>query len=287
MGLSHPSSPSSHDDDDLDDHDDDDLDDRKPAPLSPSRPKKQHRKNDLGGYVDVDDLIQPELPEIKSKMRLSQDENKKSRNQANMQLTTVQFAFSSYFKMNPLVLEEARKFVASLVPGEAAILLQLLCPVPKEIHLLRIEPNLANGGVSLEGLTPEQRASIKTVNAFDQLFLDFPEKITVFNCRDKCVTTKKKDGSDGRCAKCYADEGRALVAMYTVLGKFVKKMESKISFVSLAGTTSNVGKYIVPYLVTTKLFAHVFGNGYHLSLTVYPCLFCFGTHLVLKIFLNF
>ena len=192
MGLSHPSSPSSNYDDDHDD-----LNNRKPPTLSPSRPKKQHRKDDLGGYMDVDDLIRPELPEIESKMRLSQDEINHFCNQANIQLTTVQFAFSSYFKMNHLALENARKFVASLVSGEAAILLQLLCPVPKEIHSLKIEPNLGNGGVSLEGLMPEQRASIKTVNAFDQLFLDFPEKITVFSCRDKCVTTMKKDGSDG------------------------------------------------------------------------------------------
>jgi hypothetical protein len=107
-------------------------------------------------------------------MRLSHDQIEYFCKQADMQLTSVQFAFLSYFKKNPLVLKEARNFVASLVPGEAAILLQLLCSVPKEINLLGIEPNLANGGVSLEGLMPEQQSSIKTVNALlDQLFSQF------------------------------------------------------------------------------------------------------------------
>ena len=209
-------------------------------------------------------------------MRLSRDQIEIIRKQADMQLTFVQFSFSSYFKMNPLALEQARKFIASLQPGDSSIILQLLCPVPEEIHKLGTEPNLANGGASLEGMTEEERAQIKTVLAFDQLFREyFSEKITIFSCRDVC----RKEDKDGRCAKCDAGEGRALAAMYLVMAQFVNDIDAEISYVSMAGTKSGVKNYIAPKLEKSGLFQHIFGSGYHLSLLVYPSLWCFGSYL--------
>lgn len=70
-----------------------------------------------------------------------------------MALTSIQSTFTSYFLENSMALEGASKFDDSLMPGEVAILLQLLCLVPKKKYGLRIKPNLANGKVSLESLT--------------------------------------------------------------------------------------------------------------------------------------
>ena len=115
MGLPHPSSQLSNYDDDVNNH--------KPATLSPSCLKQQHHKDDLGGYVDVNNLIQLEKPKIEIKMRLSQEQINTIQKQADMKLTSVQFAFSSYFKLSPLASEEARKFIVTFQSGQSPILL--------------------------------------------------------------------------------------------------------------------------------------------------------------------
>ncbi len=141
-----------------------------------------------------------------------------------------------------------------------------------------IEPNLSYGGVSLLGLSPDQRAVTATVRAYDAIFGLFTDwKIIVINCRDKCILDKY----DERCEKCLKQEGRALVLMYKVLGQFVRMMHGEVAFVSFAGTTSGVAEHISTPLTNlqmddcTPVFKYVFGNGYHLSLMSYHNKDCF------------
>ena len=148
-------------------------------------------------------------------VRLSQEKIDKFCNGADSAFSSVQFAYPAYFQENPLALMEVHKFVVTIQPGESSILLQLLCAVPDEIQDIDTEPNLANGWVSLEGLTEEEWAYIKTALAFDKLFCTiFLEKIAVFNCY-YChqLLDLYRPGEDGCCAKREAEEECALIAM--------------------------------------------------------------------------
>ena len=176
---------------------------------------------------------------------------------------------SSYFLENESTANYLIHLVNTMVSTIGIIILQLLCAVPASLN--RVMALLAFDGMSLNSLSPEERASIPTVLAFDELFKDFTERIVVFNCRDICV----EDEKTGRCCKCRKDEGAALADAYLVLGQLAKDIGTTISFVSMAGTTSKIRKMIAPKLEASNLFNVVFGNGYHLSLLAYPAIMCF------------
>ena len=63
---------------------------------------------------------------------------------------------------------------------------------------------------------------------------------------------------------------------YLVLRKLAKNIGATISFVSMAGTTSKIDRFIAPKLEASNLFKVVFGKGYHLSLVAYPAIYCFN-----------
>ncbi len=171
--------------------------------------------------------------------------------------------------------------------GDRVLILQLLCPVNSSNSLLAkavkrdIEPNLSYGGVSLHGLTADQRALTATVRAYDATFnKHFNDwKIIIINCRDQCILNKNGD----HCEKCRNIEGKALVKMYTVLGRIICEMSGEVAFANFAGTTSQVKENISTPLANlrmrdgTPIFKHIFGNGYHLSLLTYHNKDCFGT----------
>ena len=176
---------------------------------------------------------------------------------------------SSYFLENESTANYLIHLVNTMVSTIGIIILQLLCAVPASLN--RVMALLAFDGMSLNSLSPEERARSPTVLAFDELFKDFTERIVVFNCRDSCV----EDTKTGRCCKCRDYEGAALADAYLVLGQLAKDIGTPISFVSMAGTTSKIRKMISPKLESSNLFNVVFGNGYHLSLLAYPAIMCF------------
>ncbi len=163
--------------------------------------------------------------------------------------------------------------VDKMEPDKDIILEQLLCPVPAELN--EEELTLAHGGVSLEHLSEEERRHVPILLAQDTLFKDVSERIVIFNCRDLCTENEET----GRCDKCFDYEADALLAGYLVLGELAN-LGAPIKYISLAGTTSGTAQLIAPRLEASGNFKFVFGNGYHISSTVYAAVNCFsGSYL--------
>ena len=108
---------------------------------------------------------------------------------AHASLTKVFMLHSSYFIENKSTANYLIHLVNTMLPVIGIIILQLLCAVPARLN--RVMATLAFDGMSLNSLSPDERASIPTVLAFDELFKNFTERIVVFNCRDICVEDTK------------------------------------------------------------------------------------------------
>jgi hypothetical protein len=196
-------------------------------------------------------------------------------NHAHTQLAGVFLNHASYFNLNRQTMNELTNLVNTMETGKDIIIKQLLCPVPAELCNGK-ELSLANGGVSLEHLSEEERRHHPTLLADDVLFENFEEQIITINCRDLCTVSEET----GRCNKCFPEEASALLAGYLVLGELAASLRAPISYVSLAGTKSGIAQLIAPGLVASGLFKFVFSNGYHLSLAAYAAPNCFsGSYL--------
>jgi hypothetical protein len=193
------------------------------------------------------------------------------RNHAHTQLAGVFLNHASYFNHNRQTRNVLTNLVDTMESGKDILIKQLLCPVPAELCNGK-ELSLANGGVSLEHLSEEERRHHPTLLADDVLFENFEEQIVTINCRDLCTVSEKT----GRCNKCFPEEASALLAGYLVLGELAANLRAPISYVSLAGTKSGIAQLIAPGLVSSGYFKFVFGNGYHLSLTAYAAPKCFN-----------
>ena len=147
--------------------------------------------------------------------------------------------------------------------GNIIILLQLLCPVAKLIHGYDVEPNLAYDGY--EAMPADMREKVPTIRAFAALFKEIiHETVAVFNLRDNCCLDRR-----GRCTKCDKKVAAVLAEVYIVIAEYASKVGAPLYFVSMAGKSSKVGKYMVPILEKRpELFNCIF-CGYHLSLCSY------------------
>ena len=106
--------------------------------------------------------------------------------------------------------------------------------------------------------------TIPSVRCFDALFgANYRDNFLIFNCREKCRKV------DGRCDKCTPEEGAALGELYMLLASYAQEIGAKISYISLAGTKSQIVENMVMYHLVPEWFEYFLPNGYHISITSY------------------
>jgi hypothetical protein len=171
------------------------------------------------------------------------------------------------------VLDYAKQCLRKIKAGSHNVILQLKCPVPKK-NAAGETISLALGG----NIPDDKRRSICTVRCADELFggKENLEKYFIFNLRVECCIDEKS----GRCAVCSPVEAQALGAVYEVLCQYAFAIGAKMSFISIAGTTSGIESTLGKLYLENKrhpddtpYFVKYLPSGYHLSLLAYYCPF--------------
>ena len=169
------------------------------------------------------------------------------------------------------VLDYAKQCLRKIKAGSHNVILQLKCPVPKK-NAAGETISLALGG----NIPDDKRRSICTVRCADELFggKENLEKYFIFNLRVEC----RIDEKSGRCAVCSPVEAQALGAVYEVLCQYAFAIGAKMSFISIAGTSSGIESTLGKWYLENKrhpngtpYFTTYMPSGFHLSLLSYYC----------------
>ncbi len=171
----------------------------------------------------------------------------------------------------PEVVEYVKRCLRAICPRNLSIILQLKCPVPK------LNPDGETISLALGGNCPDNmRRGVCTIRCADEFFgIEKLSTFFIFNCRVKC----RIDCKSGRCAIISWIEAEALFRVYEVLCVFAHAVGAKIGFISVAGSTTEIGKKLGRFLEgathddgTPFIAEGVYlPNGHHLSLCAYYC----------------
>jgi hypothetical protein len=171
----------------------------------------------------------------------------------------------------PEVATYAKTCLRAIRPDVLNIILQLKCPVPK------FNQDGETISLALGGNCPDdRRRGICTVCCADEFFgIEKLSKFFIFNCRVVC----RLDCESGRCAIISWIEAQALFRVYEVLCVYANRIGAKIGFISVAGSSTEIGEKLgfflkgathrdgTPY-ITEGVYLP---NGNHLSLFAYYC----------------